>query len=457
MYRLATPRPAQGLPPARRLYGRAIQMRTSTASETSIRNPFTIMSRADSKPRTSDCGGGAPAPISRHAAATRQKALNRMRTVPVSGMLRHYLPLANRVAADDYQSESRARRVPLYMGRKDRTGQLPSAKGSRMTDVARMSFEERLGAVLERAAGKVGPEIATQLRALIEPKSLAIVAGVLIAWVVSHGFAIGEIIDFIIAVVGVFSLGLAVFSGIDELYEFGRDTYDARNEAKLDTAADHLARAIAILGIQAVLAVLFRGRPATRRANPGPPPPSTPGFRYRPTTTGTTAIGAGGGVTSWWGDIEFSTLGSATDRALVLYHEQVHQLLVPKLYFLRNVRVEMRTGSYAGSSLFRYLEETLAETVAQVRVNGWQKLFSSLRFPTRNGYVYWRRAGSDPALATWGGRGAVPEGAGLIATGFMLGVAMEIWYKPGTVPAQPDQGRSSLPPITAPSNAGGAR
>ena len=56
-----------------------------------------------------------------------------------------------------------------------------------MTDVARMSFEERLGAVLERAAGKVGPEIATQLRALIEPKSLAIVAGVLIAWVVSHG------------------------------------------------------------------------------------------------------------------------------------------------------------------------------------------------------------------------------------------------------------------------------
>ena len=262
-----------------------------------------------------------------------------------------------------------------------------------------MTFEERLGSVLERTASKVGPAIGAQLRAVIEPKSLAIMAGVLIAWVALHGVAVGEIVDGIVAVVGFVSIGIAVFSGIDELFEFGRDAYTAKTEAGLDAAADHLAKAIAILGIQAVLAVLFRGRPATRRAGAGAPPPPSPGFRYRPTTTGTTGIAAGGGVTSWWGDIEFSTLGSETDRALVLYHEQVHQFLVPKLYFLRNFRVEMRAGSYAGSSLFRYLEETLAETVARVRVNGWRKLFSSVRFPTKYGYVYWRRAGSDPALA----------------------------------------------------------
>ncbi len=326
-----------------------------------------------------------------------------------------------------------------------------------MADVSAMTFEERLGEVLERTAGKVGPAIAAQLRALIEPKSLAIMAGVLIAWVVSHGLAIGEIIDFIVAVVGVFSIGLAIFSGIDELYEFGRDTYYAKTPADLDRAADHLAKAIAILGIQAVLAVLFKGRPATRRAHPGAPPPRTPGFRYRPTTTGTTAYGAGGGVTSWWGDIEFSTLGSATDRALVFYHEQVHQFLVPKLYFLRNFRVEMRTGSYSGSSLFRYLEETLAETVAQVRVNGWKKLFSSLRFPVKNGYVFWRRTGSDPALAAWGGKGVIPEGAELIASGFMLGIAMELYYKAGAMPAQSDQSVSPTPQAPIPAQAGGGR
>lgn len=244
----------------------------------------------------------------------------------------------------------------------------------------------------------------------------------------------GEAIDIIIGVIGVFAAGLAIFSGLDELFQFGYRTYNARREVDLDASAAHLARAIGILGIQAVLAVLFRGRPVTRRANPGPPPPSTPGWRYRPTTTGTPSIGAGGGVTSWWGDIEFSTLGTATDRALALYHEQVHQFLVPKLYFLRNYRVQSRTGSYAGSSLFRYLEEVLAETRAQVKVKGWGRLFSSVRFPLRGGYVYWVKAGSDPALAVWGGRGVIPEGAGLIASGFMAGVQMQLWYKAGAMP-----------------------
>ena len=162
-------------------------------------------------------------------------------------------------------------------------------------------------------------------------------------------------------------------------------------------------------------------------------------------------------MTSWWGDIEFSTLGSETDRELVLHHEQVHQLLVPKLYFLRNIRVEMRVGSYAGSSLFRYLEETLAETVAQVRVNGWRELFSSVRFPTKYGYVYWRRAGSDPALAVWGGRGVVPEGAGLLATGSMLSLAMELWYKAGATPPQPTPGKSAPPSMAHPQPVGAVR
>lgn len=314
-----------------------------------------------------------------------------------------------------------------------------------MQAVNQMSLEERLAAVLELAAGKVGPESAAQLRALTEPKALATVAAVLVLWIAGHGFGVGEIVDAVIAVVGIFSIGVAIFSGIDELYEFARDTYNAVGEADLDTAAGHLARAVGILGIQAVLTVIFRGRPATRRANPGPPPPTTPGIRYRPTTTGTATMGAGSGVTSWWGDIEFSTLGSSTDQALVLFHEQVHQFLTPKLYFLRSIRVGMRTGSYVYSSLFRYLEEALAETVAQVRVNGWQKLFSSVRFPTDNGYVYWLKAGSHPALAVWGGGGVVPEGAGLIASGFMMGLSMHVWFKSGVVRSQPGLSGAASP------------
>jgi len=45
------------------------------------------------------------------------------------------------------------------------------------------------------------------------------------------------------------------------------------------------------------------------------------------------ALPAGRGVTSYFGDIEVSSQGPATDRALVLLHEKVHKFLAPKLSF----------------------------------------------------------------------------------------------------------------------------
>jgi hypothetical protein len=96
--------------------------------------------------------------------------------------------------------------------------------------------------VFERTAGKVGPAIGRQLLALIEPKSLAVIVGVLTLWVLSHGVATGEMIDGIVIIIGVLSIGTAIFSGIDELFEFARGTYQARSDDDLDKAADHLAK-----------------------------------------------------------------------------------------------------------------------------------------------------------------------------------------------------------------------
>ena len=71
-----------------------------------------------------------------------------------------------------------------------------------MADVAGMSFEDRLGEVVQRTMVKVGPEVAAQLKAMIEPRALKIMAVVLAGWVVGHALAYGEAIDFIIGVVG---------------------------------------------------------------------------------------------------------------------------------------------------------------------------------------------------------------------------------------------------------------
>ena len=47
-------------------------------------------------------------------------------------------------------------------------------------------FKGRLGQVIERTTHKVGPEVAGQLRMLLEPQALGIMAAVLVAWIVGH-------------------------------------------------------------------------------------------------------------------------------------------------------------------------------------------------------------------------------------------------------------------------------
>jgi hypothetical protein len=302
-----------------------------------------------------------------------------------------------------------------------------------------MTLQERLAATLKRTLPKLGPEARAQLEALIEPQALAIMATVLAAWVVSHAFGIGEIIDIVVIVLGAAAIGWAVFNGVDHLYEFAKGVYSGRTDGDFELAADHLAKAIGILGIQAVLAILFRGARAPKtgrggRVNIGPAPPRNANLRYKPSIVADATLPAGQGSTSFWGNIKVSTRGSANDRALVLVHEKVHQFLAPKLYILREYRANTRATSYVRSSLWRYIEEALAETVAQVGVNGFRQFFRGIRFPVGNGYMYLTRPGGyDAGL---GGAGLVPEAAALIYNGMVAGIAMELRFLPQPPPVQ---------------------
>lgn len=86
-----------------------------------------------------------------------------------------------------------------------------------MTNVAAMSFADRLGEALKRSLPHIAPEARQRIAELLNPATLSIVAGVLVAWVASHAIGIGEAVDVVLAVVGFASIGLAVFSGLDEL------------------------------------------------------------------------------------------------------------------------------------------------------------------------------------------------------------------------------------------------
>ena len=290
-----------------------------------------------------------------------------------------------------------------------------------MESVADWSIERKLEETLLRALPKLGPEVRSQLAALLTAENLAAIGVVLITWVASHAFGVGEAIDLIIVAVGVLGLGMSVFRGLDHLYSFAVGTYRARSTVDLDVAAGHFANAIGILGVQAVLAVLFRGAPKTYRA--GLPrrmgPVTARGVAYRPTIRwtqyepGVGQLREGSGWTTSWGDIVVSSRGSAQTRQIVLFHELVHQALTPKLQRLRNFRIANRDASYSYSSLSRYLEEGLAEAVARARVFGAQHALLGIRFPTQHQYVYLLRSGSGMST-NLRGSGVLPELAGLV-------------------------------------------
>jgi len=264
--------------------------------------------------------------------------------------------------------------------------------------MAQMTNAEKIGEAIRRSIPMLPADVREEVEALLTPQSLAIMSGVLMLWVVSHFFGIGEIADVILIAVGVVALGGVAFQAAEELYNFGLTTINAKREEDLDRAARHFSEAVALIGIQAVMAILLKKAPKTFRQSHNnaptytlrslPTAPSTPGrLFYRPKITADPTLPRGEGYTTAFGDIFYSSRGTPELQRIVRLHERVHQLLTPKLQFLRKVRVVLSQNGYFKSYILRYLEEALAETVAQVGVNGFRHGIEGITFPVKNGYV----------------------------------------------------------------------
>jgi len=122
---------------------------------------------------------------------------------------------------------------------------------------------------------------------------------------------------------------------------------------------------------------------------------------YKPTVTSDPTLPPGSGATDKYGNVTFSPHGSAKDVALAQAHEAVHSFLSPKaINGLRDFRADLGMTAYQRSALCRYLEETLAESYAQAKVNGLTALPRGLTFPIREGYVTIGRVGGEAAIGT---------------------------------------------------------
>jgi hypothetical protein len=112
------------------------------------------------------------------------------------------------------------------------------------------------------------------------------------------------------------------------------------------------------------------------------------------TVTWTASLPPGSGMTGPFGDIIASRLGTALDRAQVLFHEKVHSFLSPGAFdFLAGPRASIRTFLYSRSNVMRYAEEAIAESAAQLATrettgqSTMQAIKTGLAFPLENDYV----------------------------------------------------------------------
>ena len=260
--------------------------------------------------------------------------------------------------------------------------------------IARMTFNEKVGEAMERSLPYL-PENAKEIvRSLLKPETLAIIGATLAVWAGSHFFGVGEIVDVILLLVGVVTVGFAVFEGASEFYDFMDGAMNARSDADLDLAAQHFARSVTLLGIATVQALLMRGQVQSVVARGIPK--IQPRFKLAVPPAGGDKLrlsrpaqipGGSLGKTSAYGVISVARNQSLTEQRITLLHELVHRFFSPRVGPFLRFRAELRLSAYMRSALLKYLEEALAEGYAQLRVNGLLEAVAALRFPLTNGYV----------------------------------------------------------------------
>jgi len=255
-----------------------------------------------------------------------------------------------------------------------------------------MSSTEKIGEAMSRAIPMLPAEAQEQIKAMLTPEALAIAAGTLIVWAASHFFGVGEIVDIILLVAGVAFIGLGVFSGAEEFYNFATTALNATTGSDLDRAAQHFAKAVNILGITVISALLLkksassviaRGRPQIRPM-PKVGPPTPRGIKItRPFRLPNGALGG----TDAFGNIQVIRNQPIIEQRITLYHEWVRSFLSPRFGPLRQLRAQLRLSAYNRSSLLMYIEEAMAESYAQLKIYGLQNILVGIRFPVQGGYM----------------------------------------------------------------------
>ncbi|WNG55511.1 hypothetical protein F0U59_12525 [Archangium gephyra] len=145
---------------------------------------------------------------------------------------------------------------------------------ARPQTVEKMEKSEKLCRAFIRAMGKLPGETMKEVQAMLSPESLTLLGTMTTAWLGSQGIPVlGQTVDAALLALGVTMAAAQTATVKDSLWNYARYASEARDEAGLDTAATHLARAVATVGVSVVTFILMKKVSDKAQQQPGPPGP----------------------------------------------------------------------------------------------------------------------------------------------------------------------------------------
>jgi hypothetical protein len=131
-------------------------------------------------------------------------------------------------------------------------------------NVSAMSTTAKIEESLRRSIPLLPAEAKGLVLAMISPESLEIMAGTFVVLGVAQFFGVGEVADLIILLAGAAIVGKTAVDAAKELIAYATGVVAAQTSADLDTAAQHFAKAVMLVGVATVSALLLRKAAAGR-------------------------------------------------------------------------------------------------------------------------------------------------------------------------------------------------
>lgn len=138
-----------------------------------------------------------------------------------------------------------------------------------------MQSGEKFCRSLARALNQLPEVTAKEASALLTPENIVIMTAMMAAWMGTQGIPVaGQAVDAALLSLGVILIAAQSVELTQEIWKYANKTRDARSHEELDSAAGHLARAVAIAGVNVIAFILSKrairgGGPDSSGYSPG--------------------------------------------------------------------------------------------------------------------------------------------------------------------------------------------